>query len=60
MRVLNCKHCNGVVEASDKDCPHCGIPLPPDLAKAPQKKFMIWFVSIVIFCIIMMYWLPSL
>ncbi len=58
MSELNCKHCGGIVEMGDTNCPHCGIPLPPDLGKHPQRKFKLFFIAVVIFCIFMIIWLP--
>lgn len=58
MKELTCNHCGGTVNTSDKTCTHCGIPLPPNLGKATQRKFIWWFIAIVIFCFIMIYLLP--
>ena len=58
MKNLTCKHCGGSVEAGDKNCSHCGIPLPPDFGKSPQKKFVLYFIGLVIFCLVMVLWLP--
>lgn len=58
MKELSCKHCNGQINVGDKHCPHCGIPLPADLGKTPQKTFIRWFIALVIFCIVMILWLP--
>ncbi len=55
---LNCKHCGGEVNIGDKNCANCGIPLPPDLGKHPQRKFILFFIAVVIFCLFMIYWLP--
>lgn len=58
MRKLVCKHCGGDTEASDKACSHCGIPLPPDHGKNSQRKFILFFIALVIFCAVMVIWLP--
>jgi predicted nucleic acid-binding Zn ribbon protein len=58
MRDLVCKHCGGSIEAGDKKCAHCGMPLPPDFAKSPQKKFTLYFIVLVIFCALVIIWLP--
>lgn len=58
MRNLECKHCGGSLDADDKNCPHCGIPLPPNFGKAPQRKFILYFIALVIFCLVMIIWLP--
>ncbi len=62
MRELTCKHCNGKVSdisTNDQKCPNCGMPLPPNLDASPRKRFKLWFIALVIFCIAMMIWLPQ-
>lgn len=58
MSELRCKHCDGKVEATDSQCSNCGIPLPPHHANQRQRTFILWFVVLVIFCLIMIIWLP--
>ncbi|WP_299879130.1 DUF2116 family Zn-ribbon domain-containing protein [uncultured Cocleimonas sp.] len=58
MRELNCTHCGKTIAADDQSCPHCGMPLAPHLRKSPQRKFIWWFIGIVIFCAVMIYLLP--
>ena len=58
MSNLNCKHCGGDIHIGEKNCSHCGMPLPPDLGKNPQKKFKLYFIGLVIFCAVMIIWLP--
>ena len=58
MSELSCKHCGGDVEKGNKTCPNCGIPLPPNLGKYPRLRFVIFFIGVVIFCAVMIYWLP--
>ncbi|RLA03235.1 MAG: DnrP protein [Gammaproteobacteria bacterium] len=58
MSHLRCKHCSGDVTEGDKICPNCGIPLPPNLGQERQRRFLVWFVLIVLFCIFMIIWLP--
>jgi uncharacterized membrane protein YvbJ len=58
MRDLTCKHCGGVVNAGDKNCPHCGIPLPPDFDKDPRRKFVLFFIALIVFCALLIIWLP--
>jgi predicted nucleic acid-binding Zn ribbon protein len=58
MRIITCKHCGGEIQIGDEKCAHCGIPLPPDFGRSPQKRFTIFFIGIVIFCIAMILWLP--
>jgi predicted nucleic acid-binding Zn ribbon protein len=58
MRKLLCKHCGGGVNMGEKTCSHCGIPLPSHLGKTPQQKFNWFFIALVIFCVLMILWLP--
>jgi len=58
MDNLKCKHCGGHVKAGDINCSHCGIPLPPNLGKNSQRKFKWFFIGLIIFCFVMILWLP--
>ncbi|MFW5451395.1 MAG: hypothetical protein ACKE9I_07330 [Methylophagaceae bacterium] len=58
MTKLSCQHCGGDVESEVQRCPNCGIPLPPDHGIQRQKKFILWFIALIIFCFFMMFWLP--
>jgi hypothetical protein len=58
MRNLNCEHCGGNVEAGDASCFHCGMPLPPDFGQSSQKKFVLYFIALIILCTVMIIWLP--
>lgn len=56
--MTSCKHCGRDIDSDDKVCPHCGIPLAPNHAGQRQRTFVVWFIILVIFCFIMMFWLP--
>ncbi len=58
MKDLVCEHCGGKVETGEKTCSHCGMPLPPNLGKNPQRKFKLFFIALIIFCVVMILWLP--
>jgi len=58
MTELNCKHCGNQVKIGDKTCPGCGIPIAANLGKNPQRNFILFFITVVIFCIFMIIWLP--
>jgi len=58
MRELTCKHCGNKLVAEDETCTGCGIPLPPNHGKATQKRFIVFFIAVSVFCIFMMIWLP--
>ena len=53
-----CNHCGGIIQANDRVCPSCHIPLSTNQASAPQRKFKLFFIVVVIFCFILMYYLP--
>ncbi len=55
---VQCRNCNTQVSEEDTRCPGCGIPLPPNHAKRRQRRFLVMFILVVLFCIIMMLWLP--
>ena len=58
MNDIICKHCGGRVKADQSVCPNCGLPLPPNHATQKQRTFIVWFVVLLIFCFVMMLWLP--
>ena len=58
MTDLKCDHCGGNLETESETCPNCGIPLAPDHSTQRQKKFIVWFIALVIFCFFIMFWLP--
>lgn len=61
MKETNCNHCGQAFDEEIRVCPCCKTPTPhqKDLETAKiQKKFIRFFVILVIFCIIMMLWLP--
>jgi predicted nucleic acid-binding Zn ribbon protein len=58
MKNIKCAHCSREVKAEDETCPNCGIPLTPNHANSSQKKFIIFFILLVIFSFVMMVLLP--
>ncbi|PCJ30755.1 MAG: DnrP protein [Gammaproteobacteria bacterium] len=58
MSRLVCKQCGSKLGQEDDHCGACGIPLPPNHATQAQTTFVWWFVMIVIFCFVMMVYLP--
>jgi predicted nucleic acid-binding Zn ribbon protein len=58
MSGLNCLHCGKAVQEQDTQCPHCGIPLAPNHHTQRVTSFKRWFILLVIFCAVMMWWLP--
>jgi len=56
-----CLYCQTKNEATQENCQHCGMPLAkdhPDGEKFRQRFFVKAFWGIVIFCIVMMIYLP--
>ncbi|MCW8866569.1 MAG: DnrP protein [Colwellia sp.] len=56
-----CLYCQTENEGATENCEHCGMPLPSKHPQDKQKKisfFIKAFWAIVIFCIVMMYYLP--
>ena len=58
MRQLSCNHCNNTVKPDDKTCPSCGMPLAEKQQASPQRKFIYWFIFVVLLSIAMMIILP--
>jgi len=58
MKGLHCKHCGSDVERTDPRCPRCGMPLPEHKVMAAHRKFLLFFVVLVVFALVMMLWLP--
>ncbi len=56
-----CEHCNHEFEDQNQEfdeCPQCGEPLLDDNTQDSIKRFKWYFVGIVVFCIIMILYLP--
>ncbi len=58
MNPLRCRHCDGYVQRGQAQCPHCGMPLPPASRIPIHRRFLLFFVALVVFAMIMMLWLP--
>jgi len=61
MSQITCFHCARPYDDTQKTCPHCGAPAePPEkLEKSERQKRFVWmFIALVIFCAIMIVWLP--
>ena len=61
MSEITCNHCGKSFDESHNYCPYCLSPTPAqqnaNLAKVKRKYFLI-FLGLVIFCIVMILWLP--
>lgn len=59
--MKTCLYCQTENEAGSTCCTHCGMTLPNKNPKDKQKKikfFIKAFWAIVIFCLVMIYYLP--
>lgn len=61
MSDITCKHCGQIFEEQQNYCPSCKTPTPEqqelDL-NAIKRKFIYFVIAILIFCAIMIVWLP--
>ena len=61
MKESTCKHCGMAFDADLSACPYCNTPTPgqqdPETT-GTKKRFIRYFVILVIFCIFMILWLP--
>lgn len=61
MKDVICSHCGQPLHESYTRCPVCGIaienPVQSGLSTA-QKRFVIMFVLLTIFCFVLAVWLP--
>ena len=61
MKETNCNHCGRAFDEEMRFCPYCSTPMPKqkelEMAKT-QKKFIRYFLILIVFCIIMVFWLP--
>ena len=60
-KQLSCNHCGTVFAEEARHCPNCDTPTPKqsELETAEiQKKFIRYFVIVMIICVIMVLWLP--
>jgi len=58
---MKCEYCNHEFEDQNlelEDCPHCGEPLLDDTTQDSIRRFKWYFVGIVVFCIVMILYLP--
>ena len=58
---VKCLYCQSNNKKKDLQCQNCGMPLAtkhPESASTKQKAFKPVFIGIVIFCVIMMFYLP--
>lgn len=57
MDKLFCNHCGFERPQDESDCPNCGAPSPV-VKENTNKRFLIFFVILIVFCAIAIAWLP--
>ena len=61
MKETTCRHCGYDFDDALPRCPYCDTPAPqhtdPD-TEGRQKKFIAFFVVLVVFCLLMVFLLP--
>lgn len=61
MKDIICPRCGMTIAASRAHCPLCGTalgnPSQPTHNKA-QRRFIVWFVLLTLFCLALALWLP--
>lgn len=61
MKDMHCNHCGRVIDEEMRFCPYCNTPTPKQKeleTRETQKRFIRYFLILIIFCIIMVLWLP--
>ena len=61
MKEMTCNHCGRAFDEEQHFCPYCHNPTPQQKDRETaesQKKFLRFLVILVIFCIIMVFFLP--
>ena len=58
MKETNCNHCGKAFDEAMRYCPYCNTPTPKQKELETQKKFIRYFLILIVFCIIMVLWLP--
>ncbi len=61
MKDRECNHCGQRIDDDAERCPYCGTPTAArrDADFVPrQRRFVLLFVALAVFCAIMILWLP--
>ncbi|WP_293267820.1 hypothetical protein, partial [Neptunomonas sp.] len=61
MSEITCSHCSKSFSDQRGYCPNCKTPTAAQKEKevhAAQKKFIRYFIALVVFCGVMIFWLP--
>jgi len=56
-RGPECSHCGAPLDPAHTRCFHCGTPTPLGQQET-RRKFIIGLVVVIIFCAVMIVWLP--
>ena len=58
---VNCLYCGKQIAADVAHCPYCGAVShfqEKGYRAGARKRFVLWFVALVVFCLLMVFWLP--
>ncbi len=61
MKEITCPRCGQSMSEGYTQCPLCGTAIeeqPPSTYNAAQKRYIVWFVLLSIFCLVVALWLP--
>ena len=62
MSETTCNHCGQTFDDQQSFCPRCHAPTPAqqekEIAAHGKRKFILLFIALIIFCVIMIVWLP--
>ncbi len=58
--TVHCPGCGQQLLEDATSCPYCNTPVgdPQVRIKRRQKRFIVFFVAVVILCLVMVIWLP--
>ncbi len=61
MSKIICYHCSQEFDENKRFCPRCNAPTVVQQKKErnmPSKRFIYFFIALIIFCLFMILWLP--
>ncbi len=58
MKEVTCSQCGQMMPDSYSRCPVCGQTIDNRVQSTAQKRFVVWFVLLTIFCVVLALWLP--
>jgi ABC-type ATPase with predicted acetyltransferase domain len=61
MAEVHCMYCGKHIPDNVPECPHCGAPSHFQTRgnrPAANRRFIIFFIAVTLFCLFMVFWLP--